>query len=212
MSDDNVVPLLGGTREALPATRRLAQELGSPRYETGKPCRKGHVAPRFTASGSCVVCGAEAQRALWADGHRPDPEARQRAWNKYNQTEAAKRAKWNWVQKDPLRAWAHSVTGAAKSRAKEKGVPFTLTPDYVRSLVVDRCPVLGIELDYASKNGRGLAHNSATVDRIIPSLGYVPGNVQVLSARANMMKSDASPEELLLFANWVLHNQLKAAA
>jgi hypothetical protein len=212
MTDENIVPLFGGAQENLPSTRRLAQERGSTRYFTGKPCHKGHIAPRFTASGTCLVCGAEAQRALWTAGHRPDPEARARAWQKYNQTEAAKQSKWNWVQKDPRRAWAHSVTSTAKRRAKEKGVPFDLTPDYVRSLAVDRCPSLGVELVYGSGNGGSAEYNSASLDRIVPSLGYVRGNVQVLSARANAMKSDASPEELLLFANWVLRTPLKAAA
>jgi hypothetical protein len=44
---------------------------------------------------------------------------------------------------------------------------------------------------------------SPSLDRIKPELGYVPGNIQVISARANVMKNDATPEELLAFANWV---------
>jgi hypothetical protein len=33
-----------------------------------------------------------------------------------------------------------------------------------------------------------------------PELGYVPGNVAVISRKANLMKNDASSEELLAFA------------
>ena len=36
------------------------------------------------------------------------------------------------------------------------------------------------------------------------SLGYVRGNVTVMSMKANIMKGDATPEELLQFAEWVL--------
>lgn len=29
---------------------------GLPHYFTGKPCKYGHIAPRFTSSGNCTVC------------------------------------------------------------------------------------------------------------------------------------------------------------
>ncbi len=39
-------------------TRRQAAEAGLKRYNTGKPCSKGHDAPRFTSTGACVKCAA----------------------------------------------------------------------------------------------------------------------------------------------------------
>ena len=47
---------------------------------------------------------------------------------------------------------------------------------------------------------------SPSLDRIDPNKGYVKGNVQVISRLANIMKSNASPEELRAFANWVNTN------
>lgn len=44
--------------------------------------------------------------------------------------------------------------------------------------------------------GAYLGPESPTLDKIIPALGYVPGNVWVISHRANTIKSDASLEEL----------------
>jgi hypothetical protein len=36
--------------------RREARELGLEFYNTGKPCRNGHRADRFTTSGKCIEC------------------------------------------------------------------------------------------------------------------------------------------------------------
>ena len=38
--------------------RRDAAEAGLKRYSTGKPCSKGHNAPRFTSTGVCTQCAA----------------------------------------------------------------------------------------------------------------------------------------------------------
>ena len=40
--------------------------------------------------------------------------------------------------------------------------------------------------------------NSYSLDKIIPELGYVKGNVWVISNKANMIKSNASLKELQL--------------
>lgn len=45
-------------------------------------------------------------------------------------------------------------------------------------------------------NGTGPAPDSPSLDRVIPELGYVPGNVIVISWRANNLKRDATIEEL----------------
>jgi hypothetical protein len=45
--------------------------------------------------------------------------------------------------------------------------------------------------------------SSPSLDKIIPSRGYVKGNVMVVSSKANLMKSDASVTELRDFSRWV---------
>lgn len=54
------------------------------------------------------------------------------------------------------------------------------------------CPVLGIELDYFAEKRQD---NSPSFDRIKPSLGYVVGNVIIISERANRIKNDGTYEE-----------------
>lgn len=44
---------------ALPITRTEAKRRGATRYFTGKPCSKGHCAPRWAASYECCVCAYE---------------------------------------------------------------------------------------------------------------------------------------------------------
>lgn len=95
--------------------------------------------------------------------------------------------------------WKAVLLGAARRRAAANGIPFDLTVDDFE--IPEFCPVLGVKLI----KGRDKASpDSATLDRIEPALGYVAGNVQVISRRANMMKSDASADELRRFAAWVM--------
>jgi hypothetical protein len=79
----------------------------------------------------------------------------------------------------------------AKQRAKRRGIPFTLA---ISDIVIPAvCPVLGIPLH----RGVGLwIHNSPTIDQVIRGKGYVPGNICVISYRANSLKSDSTIEEL----------------
>lgn len=46
----------------LPTTRAQAIKLGASQYHTGQPCRNGHLAPRYTQSGTCRVCLLESGR------------------------------------------------------------------------------------------------------------------------------------------------------
>jgi len=80
-----------------------------------------------------------------------------------------------------------------KSRAKRCKIPFNLTIEDI--IVPDLCPVLGIPIYSVSGAGTNQYH-SPSLDRIVPELGYVKGNVRVISQRANLLKSNATIEEL----------------
>ncbi len=92
-----------------------------------------------------------------------------------------------------------AILNRAKARAERDGVPFALSiEDFT---VPSMCPVLGFPLAVGSKQGGSF--NSPSLDRRIPALGYVKGNVAVISRRANMIKCDASLAELQLVTSWV---------
>lgn len=42
-------------------TSGMARKLGLKRYNSGKPCLRGHVAPRYVSNGRCVKCQADDQ-------------------------------------------------------------------------------------------------------------------------------------------------------
>lgn len=89
------------------------------------------------------------------------------------------------------------LLNAARRRAKKMGIPFDLAVEDIP--IPKRCPVLGFPLVVNEGRSR---HNSPTLDRIIPTLGYTRGNVVVVSHRANTIKSDASIHELELVARF----------
>lgn len=86
---------------------------------------------------------------------------------------------------------------SAWARSKTQNLPFTITLGDIPH-IPDVCPVLNIPL----KKGVGKAHdNSPSLDKIFPALGYVPGNIRIISRRANLIKTNATATELLLVAN-----------
>ena len=94
-----------------------------------------------------------------------------------------------------------ALVRAVKARAKKKGIPFDITiEDFI---LPEKCPLLEIPLTVGYGSSQ---ENSYSLDKIIPDLGYVKGNVWVISNKANMIKNNASLEELkLLVKNLETH-------
>lgn len=93
---------------------------------------------------------------------------------------------------------------AAKRRAEKLGIPFNITVQDIDEIWTDICPVFGQALSVGKKT----AHDwSPSLDRIVPERGYVKGNIQIISNKANMMKQSANPEDLKKFAEWVMRTQ-----
>ena len=85
----------------------------------------------------------------------------------------------------------------AKDRARSLGIPFKIKMIDIEMPKV--CPVLGIPFEI----GIGKQINgSPSLDRIIPELGYIPGNVIVVSSLANRIKNNATVEQIRLVADF----------
>lgn len=63
------------------------------------------------------------------------------------------------------------------------------------------CPVLGLRLRF--DGARNVGDDGATLDRLIPELGYVRGNVAVISHKANRLKNNGTAEEHDRIAAWM---------
>lgn len=108
---------------------------------------------------------------------------------------------------DPDRA-IERMCKRARDRARTAGLPFDLTPEYVREIwpTDNRCPILGIELVPCtpSSGHRGPHTASPSLERRKPELGYVRGNIAVISHKANAMKMDCiDPAVFRRLADWV---------
>lgn len=94
---------------------------------------------------------------------------------------------------------AHLLT-LIKSRCKKENIPFNLELSDIS--IPEVCPLLKCKLTRIQ--GQGRVWTNASVDRIDPTKGYIKGNIQVLSQKANLMKAHSTQEELLQFAKSVL--------
>lgn len=91
---------------------------------------------------------------------------------------------------------------AARKRAKRAGIPFNI--DETDCKHEGFCPCCGNEMQRAIGL---LTDNSPTLDKVVPELGYVKGNVVVVCWRCNRIKSDASIQELSRIADFYQSKQ-----
>jgi len=133
---------------------------------------------------------------------RLSPEERKKRKRDYNKRPEVreKRNKWFKEYQKQYRKDNNEnyIVMKTRERAKKAGIPHDITKDDI--VIPDVCPVLGIEI----KPSDGKASpNSPSLDRLVPELGYVKGNVQVISHRANFLKNNGTPDELMAVAEWV---------
>ncbi len=84
-----------------------------------------------------------------------------------------------------------SMLYAARLRAKKRGWDCNI--DVSDIVIPATCPVLGIPIERGQSR---LSKTSPTLDRVDTTKGYVKGNVRVISNKANMCKSDMTPEQI----------------
>jgi hypothetical protein len=92
----------------------------------------------------------------------------------------------------------------AKWRAARKGIPFSLTPDDLVGLWPkdNCCPIT--RLPFSDDDRHPDKWRVSTLDQMRPGQGYVPGNVAVISFRANALKSNVTdPEIFRRLADWL---------
>lgn len=87
----------------------------------------------------------------------------------------------------------HFLWNQARQRSKKSGLEFNIEISDV--IIPTHCPYLKVPIV------------SPSLDRIDNSKGYIKGNVEVISLKANRMKSNATFKELIDFSMHILENE-----
>jgi hypothetical protein len=140
----------------------------------------------------CLDCTRRRDRERYAANHEEIREVQNEYYSKNSAKIMAqmKQALKNHPERGLLRL--------AQRRCKKSGVVCTITEKDI--VVPEFCPILGLKLEFGEMDNR---NNSPSLDRIIPELGYVPGNVAVISYRANRIKNEGLAEEHRKIADWM---------
>lgn len=111
-------------------------------------------------------------QTCWSSKLAMKKEAHHKKWGDRTQDiYEIKRAKWR----------------AKKYNSLRKGIQFDLP--FSELIFPTHCPVLGIELNYENENKD---ENSPSFDREDSNIGYISGNVHVISWRAKRIKNDGT--------------------
>ena len=131
------------------------------------------------------------QTAEWYVNNKEKAKALNKAgYQKLGKDEKLKRAKF-LRQTYPQ----HAMFIRSRISAKSRGISFDLEESDIQ--IPEFCPVFNVKLEFAGQN----RNNSASLDRIDNTKGYVKGNVWVISNRANKIKANLTVEELEMLVN-----------
>jgi hypothetical protein len=94
------------------------------------------------------------------------------------------------------------LINASKQRAKKKNILHDLTIEDLRLIYPKdgKCPVFGFVLKFGNA---GFRDHSPSIDKIDSKGGYTKDNVQVISWKANRLKTDATVKEIELLLSFM---------
>ncbi len=99
-------------------------------------------------------------------------------------------------------AIARAMLSRAKAYARKHGQSHIAYGDLLGLVLPMKCPVFGTP--FVQKKTKGSPDpDCASIDKFYPQLGYVNGNVSVISRRANTIKGDSRSEQVLRVALWM---------
>lgn len=105
-------------------------------------------------------------------------------------------------QRSPREVSLRNMYHRVRMHSKNTGVGSDITYEWLVQEFghITHCPILHIPLEWGAV-GRPTSY-SPSIDKIVPKLGYVRGNVQLISYKANLMKNNADTRELACFGKW----------
>ena len=88
-----------------------------------------------------------------------------------------------------------------RNMAIKHNIPFTICFEDIEQPT--HCPILGIPLNYGWSGLNKRDPAKASIDKLVPELGYVPGNVFVISWRANRLKGDGTIQDFEAILSYI---------
>jgi hypothetical protein len=172
--------------------KKEAKEKGLKDFFTNVPCKYGHVVARSVANGGCRQCIRNV--ANKARAKNPELNRQQcREWYAKNK-EHAKQWKIDWIAnnrdqyderrrryRNKTKVRAKELLAMAKFSAKKKNISFDLDYEWIfERLELGISEMTGIKFDLEPfPKGRQNPY-TASLDRVVPELGYVKSNVRMI--------------------------------
>lgn len=188
----------------MPSTLDDAIQTNQRQFYSGIACKHGHIAPRDVVrskqkiSSRCSICQRlSLEKAKLNSDYSQSKREISRRWRNKNPDYAV-----NWKRKKASDRPFYHLISSIKSRCKSKGIAFDLDEAYLEDIVPKDglCPILRIPLS----REKGSGNSYLSVDRIRPCLGYVKGNVAIISSGANLIKQDCTDSEVFRrLADWL---------
>ena len=157
-------------------------------------CKKAMQRRKRDIGKLCTQCTMSKVGKEYAEKRRLNPTGKSQSF--HNKSYRVRQLETNAFEYRLKRALS-----MCKIRAKECNVPFDITlQDLIEIFPKDnKCPILDVEFVWGNKNSKELA---PSIDRMIPQLGYVKGNINFISYKANRIKNDSTLailEKLILY-------------
>ena len=199
-------------------SRKEAKQSGEYLYYTGKPCKHGHVAERYTNNAMCTVCSKKYARAYeepkekkqarylrnrdailenkkrYYEENKEDIRAKQLEYFKANKEHLYAMNK-QWRENNPDKVKEASVRNRYR---RYRAIPSWLTDEQQQQInnIYKECKEMTMQT--------GIEHH---VDHIIPIHGktvsglHVPENLQILTASENCSKKNSFEAGTLTIAD-----------
>lgn len=164
-------------------------------YFTGKPCKNGHIEQRRVSNKRCVEC-ERIRGKKYRELNKQKVNNNCKKWFQKNKQKA-----YDLNNKWKLKNYERYLLIQAKSSAKKKNLEFSISEADI--FIPQNCPALDIPLIKCPREtGQKHSDNCPTIDRIDSKKGYIPGNVVIVCNKANRIKNDSTPEELVAIAEY----------
>lgn len=149
--------------------------------EAGKEWRRNYCREYRQRNREKVNAQALVLYSAQTPAQKAKRSAQHKAWSRTNKDRVNEQAR---NRRQTVVGWTRWCLHAAKRRAKRAGVVFSLTHKDV--VVPDHCPVTLRAFAFDNSD------DNPSLDRVQPDLGYVHGNVRVISKGANRAKNNVT--------------------